>query len=450
MVIDSEYMYYIDGLNGYYIQTAFSAEFPLKWNVPQENNIIFPIVVEYKYQNVEYSLAFNPNIYTRSGTQTVSDSRIVLSFNYSNNQVTINKATSATGQFDYDHFFIMTIDNHYGYNDFPIVYAEPQDKTKAIYNLPMRDITVAGISYLVQGIEYSNCANMTTPLELSPNLLKLAFYKCTSLTTAPVIPDNIINMDYCFEGCTSLTGDIYIYSQQLDYPNRCFYDTTLPITLHAMNNNVEVCEQLASTANNNNVYINTTPTTLPSTIECTPMNYQTDNGLVQLSPQTDASLVSVQVPNGSGTITTTLEDALIDLYSRTPSIGTSITQPITVSGVTFTPLGDGSIRVDGTATELIEQAIISSKINIGGIYSATGFSDVVIRSQQSSNCTIYYSDYSTLWMRCSGDGRTISIPTYSYTSEAHLKSIRIRTYIPYNTTFNNVIIKPKLRLVGDK
>lgn len=165
---------------------------------------------------------------------------------------------------------------------------------------------------------YYKSSPMTSPPALPNKVINISdcFSNCNSLLHAPVIPTTVKNIEECFRGCVALKGDIYIYTDNLANISNCFMGTTQSITLHAMNNNVDICEQLASTATNNNVYINTTPTTLPSTIECTPMNYMTDNRLVQLSPQTDASLVSVQVPHGSGTITTTLEDALVDLYQR--------------------------------------------------------------------------------------------------------------------------------------
>lgn len=161
------------------------------------------------------------------------------------------------------------------------------------------------------------CKSLVTAPEIPDGVTDISwcFQGCTSLTTAPVIPRSVANMSACFMICESLTGDIYVITHHdVESIDRCFSSTTKPITLHG--NNILTLESLASTATNNNVYVNTTPTTLPSTIECTPMNYQTDNGLVQLSPQTDASLVSVQVPNGGETITTTLEDALVDLYQR--------------------------------------------------------------------------------------------------------------------------------------
>lgn len=307
---------------------------------------------------------------------------------------------------------------------------------------------------------FAYCSALTIAPEIPSSVTNMSscFDNCTSLTTAPVIPYDVDFVHSCFKECTLLEGDIYIQSAQLVSYVSCFQGTTKPITLHG--NNISILEALASTTTNNNIYINTTPTTLPSTMECAPMNYQTDNGLVQLSPQTDASLVSVQVPNGSGTITTTLEDALVDLYSRTPSIGTSITQPITVSGVTFTPLGNGVIRVNGTSTAVIEQDVISSDIKTGGIYSVSGLSAVIKLPNPTvtnpyNNCRFYF-DRIHLDMRTNGDSvLPTPIPTYMLyddedpSSIEEIQAVIIKTYIPKNTTFNNVIIKPELRWVGD-
>ena len=149
------------------------------------------------------------------------------------------------------------------------------------------------------------------------------FMGCTSLVTAPVIPSNVTDMESCFEGCTSLRGDVYIYagsfSSHSSY-SRCFYDTSHTICLHAMNNNTEECDALASTANNNNVYVNVKPETALN-FNNTQVNYLNQNSeFIALSMQTNANLIQCRIPKLSGgeasIITTNLNDALIDLYKR--------------------------------------------------------------------------------------------------------------------------------------
>lgn len=179
------------------------------------------------------------------------------------------------------------------------VWVDADDMDKEYYEEIPTTVTYNNITYTVTSL--NNC-----------------FAGCTKLKVAPVIPKTITNMTRCFNNCTSLSGDIYIKTTNLSAYGSCFAGITNNITIHGTD--TLTLTRLKNT-NPNYVYINTTPTTLPSTIECAPMNYKTDSGLVQLAPQTDTSLVSVQVPNGSGTITTTLEDALVDLYSRIIFLG---------------------------------------------------------------------------------------------------------------------------------
>lgn len=147
------------------------------------------------------------------------------------------------------------------------------------------------------------------------------FAGCTSLVNAPAIPSSVVEMRHCFAGCTSLSGDIYIYTtyDSLFYI-RCFYDTSHTICLHAMNNNIEECDALAGTANNNNVYVNVKPETALN-FNNTQVNYLNQNSeFIALSMQTNANLIQCRVPKliggGASIITTNLNDALIDLYRR--------------------------------------------------------------------------------------------------------------------------------------
>lgn len=178
------------------------------------------------------------------------------------------------------------------------VHAKVNDITKSSYQDIPASVTYGGVKYSV--IDINNCFN-----------------NCTSLTQAPTIPNGVTNMDYCFNGCTSLTGDIYVYCGTLSTLSNCFYNTTRSITLHAMNNNIGVCDLLAATANNDNVLVNIHSKT-PISFTDTQMNYMTDEGLKPLSLQTDASLVQCEIPDlvNGGTIITNVNDALIDLYNR--------------------------------------------------------------------------------------------------------------------------------------
>lgn len=199
------------------------------------------------------------------------------------------------------------------------------------------------------------------------------FRGCTSLVQPPVIPNSIIDMAHCFRGCTSLVGDIYIYCDTLQLQmTYCFYDTTQPITLHAMNDNVEVCDLLAATANNDNVLVNIHSET-PISFTDTQMNYMTNEGLKTLSLQTNANLVQCEVPDlvNGGTITTNVNDALVDLDNRTGAhpafVGT-----IVKNGVSFTNNGDGSFTINGTAQQRVDQLLLVAPLIGTFRYKFTG------------------------------------------------------------------------------
>ena len=70
--------------------------------------------------------------------------------------------------------------------------------------------------------------------------LSYCFQQCTSLTTAPAIPNGATNMSYCFDGCTSLIAAPTIPSG-VTYMGRCFLGcsslttaTTIPSTVTNM------------------------------------------------------------------------------------------------------------------------------------------------------------------------------------------------------------------------
>ena len=312
---------------------------------------------------------------------------------------------------------------------------------RAVGNYPTYNAIIPNVS--VQGLNF----------KLSS--LADCFNGCSNLKTAPAIMEKSPNLSRCFKDCTSLEGDIYIWSESLPgvtgangYED-CFAGTTKDITLRGTesSSNRFILELLEGTTTNNNVYINTAPTTLPSTIECTPMNYQTDNELVQLSPQTDASLVSVQVPNGSGTITTTLEDALVDLYSRTSGLKTTLTSPQTINGITITPLSDGSISLNGTATDSVELKFFRSNKFKAGRYTVSlnnfDWSTLYIVYYRKSNETTMSMPVTMRVSRVYNIAFSFDIPSSS------LPPITFYIIIPSGQTYNNEIIKPIIRLVGD-
>lgn len=342
------------------------------------------------------------------------------------------------------------------------------DTTKVSYGEILSNVTIDGVEYSIDSMTdcFQGCSSLTTAPEIPSSVDSMAgcFGNCTSLTTAPVISSSVMYMSDCFRGCTSLTGDVYIMANiepTTTYIADCFYNTTQPITLRGAN--TDILQSLASTANNNNVYVNIAPTLLPNTIECSPMNYMTNDGLVQLSLQTDASLVTCEVPHNNSTVTTTLQDALLDLYSRTSYIKPTLTSEITNNGLTFTPTSDGGIYVNGTSTSVVKVNLFELRNPTGGRYYLSGVSAVM-----PSRIEINIFNLFIEW-RGTQDNYPIQVPmNYGVMRDIHnneyfnapylslhddksyrLSKIQIQTYIPSNRTFSNVLVYPKLRLVGD-
>lgn len=203
---------------------------------------------------------------------------------------------------------------------------------------------------------FEGCENMVIPPNIPNNIRNMftAFYRCSALTTAPVISSTVTDMTECFFACDSLVGDIYVYATDAQVTN-CFEGDDLAsntIVLHAMNANSSLCDALAQTSASNRVYVDVSPEAPISFID-TQMNYVTNEGLKQLSLQTNADLVQCEVPNlaNGGTITTNVNDALIDLYNRGAQYNES-------NGYYFSS-GAGRIKISGSPDE-IQRGIISS------------------------------------------------------------------------------------------
>ena len=70
---------------------------------------------------------------------------------------------------------------------------------------------------------FTSCTSLTTA-PIIPNSVKTmetTFDSCTSLTTAPIIPNSVTNMFATFRNCTSLTGTVEIKSNPTSY-DYCF------------------------------------------------------------------------------------------------------------------------------------------------------------------------------------------------------------------------------------
>lgn len=224
---------------------------------------------------------------------------------------------------------------------------------------------------------YYEDSSITSPPILPNRVINIShcFDSCLSLSCAPVIPITVKNVEDCFLNCGALKDDIYIYTDSLANVYRCFGGTGQPITLHAMNGNTEICEQLADTTNNNNVFVNVHPETSILFID-TQTNYMTNEGLETLSLQTNANLVQCEIPDlvNGGTITTNVNDALIDLWTRQPLYSPSFTGSKTVNGITIVNNGDGSFTVSGTATAHVRVNLIETRVlcNDGSKYDFSG------------------------------------------------------------------------------
>lgn len=190
-------------------------------------------------------------------------------------------------------------------------------ENKSLYESPLNRIPYKNL--LVSNMDecFNNCTLLTQapPVPSGTQSMSMCFMGCTSLVAPPVIPSNVIDITDCFRGCTSLTGDIYILGSTIWFYDDCFNGTTQPIYLQGADPQNLI--QMAQTSANNNIYVNVHPETL-ITFNDTQMNYMDGNELKSLSLQTNANLVQCDVPDlaNGGTITTNVNDALIDLYQR--------------------------------------------------------------------------------------------------------------------------------------
>ncbi len=91
--------------------------------------------------------------------------------------------------------------------------------------------SVTNASYI-----YWHCTNITNIPNLPNNITDLSggFTLCNKLVTAPIIPASVSGSIYStvytgglFQDCTNLTGNIYIYSNQITNAYNCFNGTSL-------------------------------------------------------------------------------------------------------------------------------------------------------------------------------------------------------------------------------
>lgn len=108
--------------------------------------------------------------------------------------------------------------------------------------------SVTGLSSCFHG-----CTSLTTAPAIPNSVtgMRSCFYGCTSLTTAPTIPNSVTDMAFCFSGCKALTGKIGINANPSIYA-KCMENTQEDIVLVGSS---ALLQNIASTATNNNVYV---------------------------------------------------------------------------------------------------------------------------------------------------------------------------------------------------
>ena len=106
------------------------------------------------------------------------------------------------------------------------------DKSKTSYAaLPtlaeIRSVTGSGVEVINLEYCFADCRSLTTPPTIPSGVTSMfgCFADCTALTTAPTIPNSVINMSSCFYRCTALTIAPDIPSSVTNM-NHCFAGCT--------------------------------------------------------------------------------------------------------------------------------------------------------------------------------------------------------------------------------
>ena len=103
-----------------------------------------------------------------------------------------------------------------------------------LVNVPALPNSINSMTYT-----FYNCFNLIQAPNL-PNAvvnINYAFYGCNNIITAPQIPNTVGNMYYTFSNCTNLTGDIFIYAENISSTTNCFGNTTLQKNVYIPFNN---------------------------------------------------------------------------------------------------------------------------------------------------------------------------------------------------------------------
>ena len=101
-----------------------------------------------------------------------------------------------------------------------------KDPRKEEYESILSDI--AGKPVINMSYTFEGCTSLTTAPTIPNSVTNMngTFSYCTSLTTAPTIPNGVTDMEETFSGCTSLTGTIEINANPTRY-DKCLKDTQI-------------------------------------------------------------------------------------------------------------------------------------------------------------------------------------------------------------------------------
>ena len=95
----------------------------------------------------------------------------------------------------------------------------------SLVNAPVIPDSVTDISYC-----FHDCKSLINApvIPNSVTNIEYTFAGCTNLITSPIIPNSVTGLIIrTFSGCTNLSGNIYIHSNQIMHATDCFEDTSL-------------------------------------------------------------------------------------------------------------------------------------------------------------------------------------------------------------------------------
>lgn len=132
------------------------------------------------------------------------------------------------------------------------------DKNKTSYGPILESINGEPVTSMYD--TFYGCTSLVTAPEIPNSItdMEQAFHNCTSLKTAPVIPNNVMNMQLTFYNCLSLEGTISINTNRInnsDYGTnntcyRCFANADMTNIILTGSAPKDVLNLIGSTGNN--------------------------------------------------------------------------------------------------------------------------------------------------------------------------------------------------------